>query len=51
MGAPPAKVQAADAAGTAGTAGEDALGPLQGPLDGPMESPLDPAIAIYIIDS
>ena len=51
MGAPPAEVQAADAAGTAGTAGEDALGPLQGPLDGPMESPLDPAIAIYIIDS
>ena len=51
MSAPPAEVQAADAAGTAGTAGEDALGPLQGPLDGPMENPLDPAIAIYIIDS
>ena len=51
MGAPPAEVQAADAAGTVGTTGEDAQGPLQGPLDGPMESPLDPAIAIYIIDS
>ena len=51
MSAPPAEVQAADAAGIAGTAEEDALGPLQGPLDGPMESQLDPAIAIYIIDS